>query len=184
MLKKLLLTAVIISCASSLFAQKYMTRTGKIVFDATAPSSVKKIEAINNEVGAIVDVPSGSLVFQVPINSFKFQNAKMQEDFNRDYMESGKYPRSEFKGTISNLKEINFSKDGTYKATAVGKITIHNVTKDITVPGTIEVSGKSIKLKAKFSANLKEYNINIPSLVEDKVGKVAQVTIDCGLKGM
>ena len=43
-MKKVLLTAALMIAASSgSFAQKYMTRTGKINFNATAPHSPEKI---------------------------------------------------------------------------------------------------------------------------------------------
>jgi len=79
-----------------------MTRTGKISFNASAPSSPEKIEAINNEVANIIDAKRGEVIFQGPIKSFKFEKELMQEHFNENYMESDKYPRSDFKGTITD----------------------------------------------------------------------------------
>ena len=181
-MKKILLTAACLTlCATSMFAQKYMTRTGKISFNATAASSPEKIEAVNNEVANIVDAKSGDVVFQVLIKSFKFERALMQEHFNENYMESDKYPKAEFKGTIADMGGMSPSKDGTYNVKVSGKLTMHGVTKDVTVPGTVTVKGTSITLKAKFMLNLKEYNINIPSLVSDKVAKEATVILESTL---
>jgi hypothetical protein len=181
-MKKILLTVAFLAIASPvILAQKYMTRTGKISFNVTAPNSPERVEAVNNEVACIVDAKSGDIVFQVLIKSFRFERALMQEHFNENYMESDKFPKSDFKGTITNLGEINFTKDGTYNAKVSGKLTIHGITKDVSVPGTITVSGSKIQAKAKFSVALKDYNINIPSLVADKVGKNAAVTIETEL---
>ena len=181
-MKKLLLT---VSCllmgTTALFAQKYMTRTGKVSFNATAPKSPEKIEAVNNEVANIIDGKTGDMVFQVPVKSFKFERELMQEHFNENYMESDKFPKSEFKGKIDNVGDVNFTKDGTYNAKVSGKLTIHGVTKDVNVPGTITVKGATLAVKAKFSVKLQDYGIAIPGMVADKVGKEAAITLESSL---
>ena len=164
-----------------MFAQTYMTRTGRISFNATNAKSPEKIEAINNEVACIVNGKSGELVFQLPVMSFKFERELMKEHFNENYMESSKYPKSEFRGKVENLADVNFAKDGTYNVKTTGKLTIHGVTNDVTVPGTMTVKGKSLTLKTKFPVKLADYKITIPGLVADKLAKEAAVTLDSEL---
>jgi len=167
--------------ATIMFAQTYMTRTGKISFNASAQGSPEKIEAVNNEVANILDSKTGDLRFQALIKSFKFERELMQEHFNENYMESDKYPKAEFKGTVINLNEVNFAKDGTYTAKVSGALTIHGVTSNVTVAGTITVKGNTAMLNAKFSVKLKDYKIEIPSVVADKVGKEAAINIETEL---
>ena len=181
MKKLILVSCILMTCSTVLFAQKYMTRTAKINFDATTKKSPEKIAAINNEVANILDAQSGDLVFQVLIKSFKFESELMQEHFNENYMESDKYPKAEFKGNITNHKDINFTKDGTYNATVTGKLTIHGETKDVSVPGTITVKGNTVTAKAKFNVALKDYKISVPSLVADKVNNDATITLESNL---
>lgn len=181
-MKRILLTLCLLSLSTAgLYAQKYLTRTGKVSFDATAPSSPEKIYAINNEVANIVDAATGEIIFQVPVKSFKFERALMEEHFNENYVESDKYPRAEFRGKIANTGQVNLTKDGTYNAQVTGKLTIHGVTNDVTVPGTITVSGSTIKISAKFPVKLHDYKIEIPSLVADKVAKNANITLESDL---
>ncbi len=180
-MKKLLLTVgFLIAGITVVFAQKYMTRTGKISFDASVPST-PEVKAINDEMANILDAKTGAIIFEVPIKSFKFERALMQEHFNENYMESDKYPKSDFRGNITNLGEINFTKDGTYNAKVSGKLTIHGVTNEITVAGTATIEGNRILLKAKFSVKLKDYNISIPSIVSDKLSREATITLESGL---
>ena len=181
-MKKLLFIAMVaVAYAAPSFAQKYSTRTAKISFDATAPGSPEDITAVNNEVASILDAKSGDVVFQAPIKSFKFKRALMQEHFNENYMESDKYPKSDFKGNISNASSINFSKDGAYDAKVSGKLTIHGVTNDVSVPGTITVKGGNVTMKAAFKVTLADYKISVPGVVADKVGKQATVTLESTL---
>ncbi len=181
MKKVLLSVASIAMLTTTSFAQNFMTRTGKITFNATAPSSPEKIEAVNNEVANILDGKTGNIVFQVPIKSFKFERELMQEHFNENYMESDKYPRADFKGSITNLAEVPLTKDGTYNAKVTGKLTMHGVTKDVSAPGSITVKGNSVKATANFSIKLTDYNINIPAVVADKIGKEAKITLESNM---
>jgi polyisoprenoid-binding protein YceI len=181
MLKKLTLALSFLALSAPVFAQKYMTRTGKITFNATAPKSPEKIEAVNNEVAAILNTTTGDFVFQSQIKSFKFERSLMQDHFNENYMQSDKFPKSEFKGKITNVSDVNFSKDGTYNTTVTGQLSMHGVTKDVSVPGTITVKGKEAVAKAKFNVKLADYSIEVPSIVADKLSKEAIINIDAQL---
>ncbi len=180
-MKKLIVALFILMSGTPVFAQKYLTRTGKVFFDATTKSSPEKIEAVNNEVASIVDAKTGAVIFQVPIKSFKFERELMQEHFNENYMESDKFPKAEFRGTMKNIAAINFSKEGTYETTVTGKLTIHGVTNEVAVPGSVVVTGKGVKLKAKFVIALADYKVKVPNLVADKVAKNATISIESDL---
>ncbi|MFK5126636.1 YceI family protein, partial [Klebsiella pneumoniae] len=75
-------------------------------------------------------------------------------------MESDKFPRADFKGTITNIKDINFAKDGVYKATAKGDLTLHGVTKNITVAGSITIKNGKPTITARFPIIMKDFNID------------------------
>ncbi len=162
--------------ASTAFGQRYMTRTGKVTFFSSTP--VENIEAVNNEMACAIDSKSGDVAFQVPIKSFKFEKSLMQEHFNENYMESDKYPKAEFKGKIANLSAVNFSKDGQYNVTASGKMTIHGVTRDVTAPGTITVKGNQVTAASKFRVRTADYGIKVPGVVENKIAKEIEVTVN------
>ena len=181
MKKLLFIFGLLMIGASTLFAQKYMTRTAKVSFNATAPSSPEKIEAVNNEVANIADAKTGEIIFQVLVKSFKFERELMQEHFNENYMESDKYPKADFRGMITNLSEVNFTKDGAYNVKVSGKLTIHGVTNEVAIPGTVVVKGNTLMLKTKFTVKLKEYKVDVPSVVSDKVAKEAVIMLESTL---
>ena len=58
----------------------------------------------------------------------------MEEHFNENYLESNTFPKANFKGAITDLSKVNFSKDGSYAVSVKGDLTIHGVTKNIIVP--------------------------------------------------
>ena len=102
----------------------------------------------------------------------------MQEHFNENYMESEKFPKSTFKGKISNASEVNFAVDGKYNTIIDGELTIHNVTKAVKATGSIEVKGGKILALAKFPIKLEDYKIEIPKVVFQKIAETVQVTVD------
>lgn len=179
-MKKVLLTVSFLVAVNVAFSQKYMTRTGKISFDASVPAA-PAVKAVNNEMANILDAKTGEIIFEVPIKSFKFERALMQEHFNENYMESDKYPKSTFKGNIINAAEVDFTKNGSYNTRVSGKLFIHGITNDISVPGTVMVSDNMVTLKAKFTVKLKDYNISVPSLVTDKLGREATIFVESTL---
>lgn len=180
-MNKLWMTALVLCLSASTFAQRYMTRTGKIEFFSATP--LENIKAINNESAAVLDSKSGDFVFQVLIKSFKFERELMQEHFNENYMESDKYPKAEYKGKVTNLSAINFSKDGTYNVTTTGTMTMHGTSRNVTIPATVIIKGKTATAEARFKVVPQDYKINIPKLVENKIAKEISVAVDCVMEG-
>ncbi len=156
-------------------AQKYMTKNGYIGFFSHTP--MEDIKADNNQVAGVIDIATGEMVFQALIKSFHFDRALMEEHFNENYMESEKYPKALFKGKITNLAAVNFTKNGIYEVTVDGDLTIHNVTNRISTKGTIEVAPGSINANSKFKIVPENYKIEIPGVVRDKINKNLEVTV-------
>jgi polyisoprenoid-binding protein YceI len=167
---------MVLVASLSLSAQKYITKTGFIRFYSDAP--LEKIEAINRQVNAALDITTGDMVFKVLMKSFHFEKALMQEHFNDSFVESDKYPNAEFRGKVTNLKDVAFGKDGTYNATIEGKLTIHNVTRDVKQTGTFQVANGKILGKAKFNLLLSDYHVSIPTAVARNISNSVEVTVD------
>ena len=148
---------------NSINAQKvYSTRNGQISFIAPNDEDVK---AVNNEVTSRLS-DNGAMSFSCLIKGFKFAYAEMQDHFNTEYLQSNTYPRADFKGTITNIKEVIFTKNGTYKAIVKGNLTMHGVTKNITVNGTITIKDSKISAIASFPIIMKDFKIDASSVTE------------------
>jgi len=83
---------------------KYFTKNAKIDFFSSAP--LEDIEGKNKTASAVLDIKTGSLHFSVLMQGFEFDKALMQEHFNENYLESDKFPKAEFKGSIINDVDI------------------------------------------------------------------------------
>jgi len=174
-MKRVLLLIFFLNILLALNAQKYMTKNGYIGF--FSHTSMEDIKGDNNQVVGAIDISTGEMVFQAVIKSFHFDRALMEEHFNENYMESDKIPKSSFKGKITNLSSVDFSKNGTYDVTVEGDLTIHDVTNRISTKGTIEVVSGGINANAKFNIVPEDYKISIPGVVRDKINKNLEVTV-------
>jgi len=155
----------------------YFTRTGKIDFHSG--SSIEDIDGENNEVSSMLNVKTGEMAFTVLVKSFHFKRALMEEHFNENYMESEKFPKASFKGTIVKMPAINLSANGTYAIQIEGDLTMHGVTKKITVPGKLTVSGGKITGVSSFKIILSDYNVIIPGVVAEKFSKETEINVSC-----
>ncbi|MBK8705914.1 MAG: YceI family protein [Saprospiraceae bacterium] len=176
MKKGILLSLMSLFFVVSMSGQKYFTRDGKISFFSDTP--MEKIEAHNSKATSVLDASNGNLEFAVLIKAFQFEKALMQEHFNENYMESSKFPKSSFKGKVTNIKDINLKKDGEYNATVKGQLTIHGVTKDVETTGKFVVAGGKINAKSTFDVAVADYNITIPSVVRENIAKTVKIAVD------
>ena len=174
-MKRLFLLAFFLNIVFAVNGQKYMTKNGFIGFYSHTP--MEDIKADNNQVVGVLDISTGEMVFQALIKSFHFDRALMEEHFNENYMESDKFPKSLFKGKITNLASVDFSKTGTYDVTVEGDLTIRDVTNKISTKGTIEVVNGGINANSKFNIVPEDYKITIPGVVRDKFDKSMAVTV-------
>jgi hypothetical protein len=110
-------------------AQQHITRAGHVHFFSSTP--LEDIEAATHQMSAILDLSNGSsagFAFQVPILSFHFEKALMEEHFNENYLESERFPRSTFEGTIENWADLPDNEEWN-DVIASGTFTLHGISK-------------------------------------------------------
>ena len=157
-------------------AQKLTVEKSKIVFFSDA--AIEDITAENKKASGIFNTDNGEIVFSIPVNAFKFAKALMEEHFNEKYMESDKFPKATFQGKVEGFDKNSNSQS----ANAIGKLTIHGVTKDVEIPGTITIQGNKLQMNSKFMVKLADYNIAIPQLLWQNIAEQVEVTVDFGFK--
>ncbi len=172
-----ILAIVVTLSAFTLPAGKLVSTKTNIKF--FSHTTVEDLEANNNASVSTIDFETGDFVFSVPMQSFEFEKALMQKHFNSDnFLDTKTYPKAKLKAKITNLSEINFSKDGTYQATVKGDLTLKGVTKPILENGTITVKGNKIEVQSKFSITLADYGIEfVKGKLASNIAKTVEVTV-------
>ncbi len=175
--KLLLLILGLCSVPGLCLAQKFAATEGYISFYSSAP--LEDIKAENRKITSLFNSTSGDIAFSIPINQFQFDKKLMQEHFNEKYMESDKHPRSTFSGKVNGYDPSVLSMQ---HVTAKGKLTIHGVTRDVEIPGTIENKNGLLLMKSKFMVRLADYDIRIPKLMWQNIAEQVEVTVDLTYK--
>ncbi|MEM9547049.1 MAG: YceI family protein [Bacteroidota bacterium] len=155
--------------------QKYFSKTGDISFSSKTP--LEDIEAESHTASTVIDLESGKIQWAVLIKSFEFEKALMQEHFNENYMESNKYPKAKFAGTIEDVEKLDFSNDGSTVVVVNGKLNIHGETQNISTNATFSITSGKITGMSELKIAVADYNIEIPSVVKDNIAKEITIKI-------
>lgn len=154
----------------------WFTRTGRIYF--ISHTDIIDIDANNYQVGSFLNVKTGEVAFTLLMKSFEFTLPLAEEHFNENYVESEKYPKATFKGTIISFNPSLLIRDADYPVEAQGDLTIHGVTAKVREKGTLRKTDEEIRLKARFDIRLDTYKIKVPNIVEDRVAQVIPIEVE------
>jgi polyisoprenoid-binding protein YceI len=158
-------------------AQTFMSSNGNVSFYSKAP--LEDIEAHSQQMSGIIKADTREVAFSMPMKSFQFKKSLMQQHFNEKFIESDKYPKATFTGKLTDNTDL--SKPGTYNVSVQGKLTIHGVTKERTIKGTVVSDGNKLQLTSDFKVKVADHNIRIPKLVFENIAEVVDVKLDMTL---
>lgn len=176
-MKKILILALSIFALStvSAYAQKYTTRDAYIYFNPNKDQSKKDYEAASKQGTAVINVATGEVALLVPIKTFRFNNALLEEHFNENYLHSNKFPNGSYKGQLNGYKPEMLTKNGTYNLSSSGQVTLHGVTKAFSGLVTLTVSGKTATFACNFGVKATDFAIDVPAIVKPKLADVTPV---------
>ncbi len=158
-------------------AQLYSSQAVEISF--FSKTAVEDISAQSKMGLGVMNITTREVAFSIGNITFDFPNKLMQEHFNEKYMETEKYPSSTFKGKIN--EQVDLTRDGEYKVTVTGKLNIHGVEQERTLPGTILVKDGNITIQCSFKVKVADHKITIPTLVMAKIAEEIDVKLDAKL---
>lgn len=81
-------------------------------------------------------------------------------------LEPDKYPEIVFKSTSVNGKSTGANQ---YELKIVGDLTLHGVTRQITIPTTVEISGNDLRAKGEFNIERSDFKVKATSAVHGMV---------------
>jgi len=157
---------------------KYLTNNGTIKF--YSHTVIEDITAENRRVAAVVDAEKGEVAVIVMMREFQFEKKLMQEHFNENFVESEKYPKAFFNGSIENNDSVDYRSPGIYPVMVLGELTIHGVTRSLNTKGTLEVKANGIVAHTSFRLNPEDYEIKIPRVVRDNIAENMEITVELG----
>jgi len=154
---------------------KLFSKTGKIEFKALDDNDV---DASSRAATILLDAKTGGFNFSILVKSFEFEKALMQEKFNNQVLETDKFPKAAFDGQITNAQSVNYQKAGTYNVEIKGRLTLHGITHDITMQGTITVDNAKVVAKASYKVLLGDYQVHNPGIGDSGIQINAEFNLE------
>lgn len=148
-----------------------MLKTSEVNIKGTSPAT--DVAAVTKNMSGVINMTNKKFLFTIKMNTFEFENKSMQEHFNEKYLETETYKYGSFAGTLDI--PIDLTKNHTTNVNIKGTLDIHGVKKVRTIPVSIKVENKKVTITSTFNVNLKEHNIEVPSLVFAKIGEDIKV---------
>jgi polyisoprenoid-binding protein YceI len=163
MLAFVILLAVIPSASAQM---RYSIDKGEISF--TSNAELELIRASTSAVQGLIDPATNQFAFTIEIKTFKGFNSELQrEHFNEKYMESETYPKAKFSGKI--IEQLDFSQNGVYEVRAKGDLEIHGQKQTRIIKGKITSKDSTLKIETHFVVPLTDHNIQVPTIVRQKI---------------
>ena len=142
-------------------------------------TALEDIEANNYTSVSTINTETGEVVFSVSMQGFEFEKSLMQKHFNSDnFLDTQTHPKSKMVAMITNINDIDFTKDGEYEALVEGELSIKGKTNPVREKGTITVKGNNVGVQSKFNVTLADYDISfLKGKPSTNVAKVVEVTV-------
>lgn len=131
--------------------------SGKLSFDgrATAGDFVGTTTTVSGQLTGAADLTKVRGWVEAPVKTLKTGDGKRDKDLNKS-MESDKYPVIRF--DLAQISRTGGTEDSV-GVTLHGALAIHGVTRNVDLPGTIQFSGSTARVRTDFPLNLKDYRI-------------------------
>lgn len=155
-------------------AQSYLTTNGFVQFESHA--SKLTVKGVSRQLHGLINFDTGLVDFYLDLATIRTGITLRDKHMRESFLETKEYPFAEFTGQLTIIPDFN--KEGIQEIKTRGKFTIHGVTRDIEVDGTLEKTADGYHLKAKWEVRLEDHNIMRPQLLFLELSEEQKVSID------
>ncbi len=159
--------------ASTAHAQTYFTETGYAEFTSEVP--LHSFTGTTQNLTGQVNLGDGTVDFYLDLTTLRTGIGKRDKDL-RKTLETDDYPFAEFFGKL--VTDVDPNSTDLQIVQVRGNFTIHGVTREIEVEGSVQITPVSLRVLAAWELNLEDYDIVPPSLVIVKVDPVQDIRIN------
>jgi len=154
-------------------AQTYASARGTVSFTSRVP--LHTFTGTSQHLNGQLDVAARTLDFYVDLETLETGIGKRDRDM-REALETDAFPFAEFTGRLASAFDATAS--GPQRARVRGEFSLHGVTRQINVAGTLERTRQGLRVRAMWEVRLDDYGIEPPRLLMVKVNQVQAVEID------
>lgn len=172
-MKKIVTTiASFVFMVSLACAQNFVTGNGHAEVHGSAP--VASYTGVSDDLVGEINTENNSVNFKLKLESLNTGNHRRNKHMY-ETLNIASYPEATFEGKLSNYNPNNKE---VQDVIVKGKFTIHGVTKEVEVKGTLGMKDKnSLAFTGAFPINITEYGMERPNLVAYKVNDKHVITV-------
>ena len=170
-MKKYFGIILLILISSIGYGQVHKSTKGNVNIFADGPT--EDISAKCKTAKAAMNSKTKEVAVSIVVNDFIFSNRLMQEHFQENYMETGSFPHATFDGFLQS------SLDSTLSSQTIqlkGTLTVHGVSKERSIPVTFTKTKSGYTAHSTFIVKTAEHNIDVPTIVWQKIGDTVEVS--------
>ena len=156
----------------------------KVVFNSTTTlldfqGTTEEIDGYYYNDGSGMFDGMNELYFEVQLATFDTGIGKRDRDMREDVLQTDKFPRATFKGSVTKHEQVADS----ILVTAVGEFSLHGHKKKMEITAMLKQTDKTIAVASTFSVFLKDFSIEAPSLLAFvKVAEEIKIDLNFVLK--
>ncbi|RNC90331.1 MAG: YceI family protein [Allomuricauda sp.] len=180
--QQLILIGIVVLTALTSFsmkAQRLIDKNGKVAFEASE-ALFEPVAATNKSVTAVLDPATNEIASLALMKGFRFPNSLMEEHFNENYIESETYPKAKFRGKLIDFNIADLGNEP-QEVRVDGKLELHGKEKIIDTRLSINKSGDAVIIRGSFIVTPGDFDIEIPSIVKNKIAKEVKVSLEFNL---
>lgn len=172
-----LLTLMLGCCLFQANGQAYMTESGHAEFDSSVP--LHSFTGESDYLVGQINLEDSVVDFYLDVTTLETGINKRDKDM-LETLEAEEYPFAEFYGKLAS--SFDPEQEGPQKMTAEGEFTIHGVTREASIDGTLEKTPEGLHLTASWTLNMEDYDVEPPGILFYRVSEEIDIKIEATLK--
>ncbi|MDR9365065.1 MAG: YceI family protein [Balneolaceae bacterium] len=158
-------------------AQSYITETGRVSFTSSVP--LHSFTGRSEHLNGLIDLEENLVDFYIDLQTLDTGNGKRDRDMYST-LEVEEHPFAEFTGSLTSSYDPESAEE--QNVTVTGDFSIHGVTQNIEVEGTLQKTGAGLQLNASWILNMADYKIEPPGILFYRVDEEIEVRIEAELE--
>lgn len=159
--------------AYPLQGQVYMTESGHAEFDSSVP--LHTFTGVSDHLVGKINLDDSTVDFYLDVNTLKTGISKRDKDM-LETLNAEEFPFAEFFGKLKS--PFDPDEEDPQEVVAAGKFTIHGETNNLNVKGTLQKTSDGLLLKANWTTNMEDYDIEPPGILFYRVSENIDIRIE------
>lgn len=157
-------------------AQAFKTEKGTAEFHSKVP--LHTFTGRSDHLTGMINLADSTVDFYIDLNTLETGISKRDKDM-RNTLETEEYPFAEFYGKLVSVFDPD--NEEPQEVTVRGEFTIHGVSRELEVEGTLQPVGNGLRLTAVWTLNIEDYDIEPPGILFYRVNENQDIEIDAQL---